>query len=145
MNSQPSLFSEDKTCSCKRCGVKCRVTGPASPEATLLRLSEEPKGVCVNCCVTEFLMNSYPLNMQLEDYGPEILLHPGMTEQFTPLMQVHHAQANPEEINWELVVRNWHLPVKVKRGPTNPWSPGDALAMKLEEMEFMPQKVKILR
>ena len=103
----------------------------------MLRASAVPNGVCANCSVTEFLMNSYPLNMQLEEYGPEILLHPGMTEQFAPLMEVNKAQARPEEIDWQTVVRNWHLPVKVRRSPTNPWSPGEALELKLEEMEYM--------
>ncbi len=74
--------------------------------------------------------------MQLEEYGPEILLHPGMTDLFAPLMKVHHAQASPDEINWQSIVQNWHLPITIKRSAVNPWMPGDALAMRLEEMEY---------
>ena len=37
----------------------------------------------------------------------------------------------PEEINWQLVVDNWNLPLKVKHSPTNPHLPGDSVMRNL--------------
>jgi hypothetical protein len=133
------LFPEmEGTTQCGRCRVPVRVNAERrNPDAQMLRLSKVPKGMCVNCAVTEWLMNTYPINMQIEEMGYEALLNPGIQEMFGGLMESAKADARPDEINWELVVANWHLPLNVKRSATNPYLPGDALREKLSEMEYI--------
>ncbi len=38
-------------------------------------------------------------------------------------MKTHNSDADPKEINWELVVKNWDLPLKVSMTNTNPHLP----------------------
>jgi hypothetical protein len=100
---------------CSRCGRVCVVRGPGKEDATLLRLAETPEnGLCVDCSATSFL-KSIPIIVELLDEkgpdGPKAFLSPHMQEQFADLMRAGHADAKPEEINWENVVAHWPLPM----------------------------------
>jgi hypothetical protein len=94
-------------------------------KAKMLRRSTKPKGMCNNCAVTEFLANTYPPNMLIEEspHGPAILLFPQIQEQFVAIMKAGNADMDPAEINWQTVVDNWNLPLKVKTSPMNPHRP----------------------
>lgn len=107
---------------CERCGARCRCDGSSNPDAKMLRRSKEPKGLCVNCAVHDWLRNTYPINMQLAESGPGILVHPHIRELFADIMRVGHADADPDEINWNLINENWDLPFphKIKPTSTNP-------------------------
>lgn len=131
LDLEPSGFGQ--ICNCERCGVKCRVGAIEPSKAKMLRRSTKPKGFCNNCSVTEFLANTYPPNMIIEEspHGAAILLFPQIQEQFAAIMKAGNADMNPEEINWQLVVDNWNLPLKVKASPTNPHRPGDSLMRNL--------------
>jgi hypothetical protein len=111
------------TCDCERCGRRCQVAGDRNPDARLLRKSAVPKGYCVNCAVTQFLLNTYPCNMLLDENGPGALRVLALQEQFADIMRVGMADAHPDEIDWEAVIANWDLPVKVERSATNPYMP----------------------
>lgn len=115
--------SEKHVC-CKRCDVRCQVSGPRNPGAKMLRRSKEPKGLCINCAVHDFLRNTYPCNMLLSQSGPESLAHPHIQEQFAGIMRVGLADALPDEIDWNLIIENWDLPFphKIKPTSTNPCS-----------------------
>ena len=104
---------------CERCGLRCRA-GVGSPKAKMLRRAV--KGFCVNCAVHDWLRNTYPINMQLAESGPGILVHPHIRELFADIMRVGCADANPDEINWNLINENWELPFpnKVKPRADNP-------------------------
>jgi len=119
-------------CNCERCGIRCRVGAIEPSKAKMLRRSTKPKGMCNNCAVTEFLANTYPPNMIIEEsqHGAAILLFPQIQEQFAAIM-AGRSDMNPEEINWQTVVDNWNLPLKVKSSPTNPHLPGDSLMRNL--------------
>lgn len=112
----------DNVISCKRCGAHCRVAGPRNPNAKMLRRSREPRGLCINCAVHDFLRNTYPANMLLAEFGPKGLLYPHIQKEFTGIMQVALADAQPDEIDWERIVENWDLPFphKIKPSSTNP-------------------------
>jgi len=109
---------------CKRCNVRCQVAGPRNPGAKMLRRSKEPKGMCVNCAVHDWLRNTYPCNILLAQSGPGSLAHPHIQEQFVGIMKVGMADAMPDEINWNLIIENWDLPFphKMKPSATNPCS-----------------------
>lgn len=119
-------------CNCERCGVRCRVGAVEPSKAKMLRRSTKPKGMCNNCAVTEFLANTYPPNMLIEEspHGAAILLFPQIQEQFAAIM-AGRSDMKPEEINWQIVVDNWDLPLTVKKSPTNPHLPGDSLMRSL--------------
>lgn len=110
------------TTNCLRCGVACQVSGPRNTDAKLLRRSKEPKGLCVNCAVHEYLMNTYPVNVLLAKSGPKGLAYPHIQEQFAGIMRMGMADAMPDEIGWDLIVENWDLPFpnKVKSRAQNP-------------------------
>jgi len=90
----------------------------------MLRRSKEPKGLCVNCAVHDFLRNTYPVNMLLAQSGPRLLAHPHIQEQFAGIMRVGMADAVPDEIDWNLIIKNWDLPFphKMKKSSMNPCS-----------------------
>jgi hypothetical protein len=104
----------------------------------MLRKAAVPKGYCVNCAVTEWMANTYPCNMILEEssHGAQILLVPQIQEQFASIMLAANADASPEEIDWQQVVANWDLPLKVKRSGVNPHLPGDSMRRKLGHKEY---------
>lgn len=114
----------ENSVNCERCGIQCKAGGTRSLKAKMLRLSKEPKGLCVNCAVHDWLRNTYPVNIQLAQYGPKGLDHPQIQQLFTEIMQSNFADAKPDEINWNLIVENWDLPFphKIKPGPMNPCS-----------------------
>ena len=111
-------------CQCDRCGARLQVGPAPGSEARLLRRSKEPKGFCVNCAVHNFLRNTYPPNIQLAESGPEILLIPHIQTVFADIMKAGFADANPDEIDWQLIVDNWELPFlkKVRPSASNPCS-----------------------
>jgi len=84
------------------------------------------------------MVNTYPVNMIIEEseHGPSLLLYPHIQEQFVVIMRSGNADMIPEEIDWELVVKNWALPLKVKTSPMNPHRPGDGVKRALAHMEF---------
>ena len=109
---------------CGRCEVQCQVSETGNPEAKLLRRSKEPKGLCVNCAVHNWLRNTYPCNIILARSGPKALVHPHIQEQFAEIMRMGMADAIPDEISWDLIIENWDLPFphKIKTSNTNPCS-----------------------
>lgn len=111
---------------CERCGARCRVAGPGNPKAKMLRRSAKPAGFCVNCATHQWLLNTYPVNIQLAESGPSILLHPQVRELFADIMRAGNADAKPDEINWNLMCENWELPWpkghRVKPSAVNPLS-----------------------
>ncbi len=102
---------------CQRCHIPCH-TGKPDPEARLLQLSEGPKGLCVNCAVTQFFKDEkYGVSLEQLLRGTEVekdvtraLLLPHIQEQFTAILRVGCAQVVPEQIDWLEVVANWDLP-----------------------------------
>jgi hypothetical protein len=90
----------------------------------MLRRSKEPKGLCVNCAVHDFLRNTYPCNTLLAQSGPQSLAYPHVQEQFAEIMRVGMSDAIPDEISWELIIENWALPFpnKMKSSAANPYS-----------------------
>jgi hypothetical protein len=124
---QQDLFDDtlaaQATTTCMRCRQPIRLAPRQREESYPFRLAVINEGVCANCVVTEFLYNTYPINEQLDRAGPEILLHPLMSKAFQPI--VAQCDMNVEEIDWQLVVANWHLPVEVRLTATNPYRMGD--------------------
>lgn len=129
-------------CNCDRCGVRCRVGAVEPSKAKMLRHSTKPKGYCNNCAVTEFLANTYPPNMIIEEsqHGAEILLFPAIQQQFAMIM-AGRSDMIPEEINWQTVVDNWSLPLKVKLSPQNCHLPGDSVTRKLTKQHIRDESL----
>lgn len=92
---------------CSRCNAPCRRSAPPNPKARLLKRSDVPSGLCASCATAQFLQNS-PMAQLITN--PEMLLNPTLREQFARIMEAGNADANPAEINWEKVVRDWALP-----------------------------------
>ncbi len=104
---------------CQRCGMPCRVAGPGRKDAKMLRYAKQPKGYCASCAVHDWLRNTYPVNVQLAQAGPKILLHDGIRKMFADIMRQAKADMNPDEINWNRIVEYWDLPFAEKVKPTN--------------------------
>ncbi len=119
-----TLFDGPASTNCERCGARLKVDTPRSSNAKMLRRSKEPKGLCINCAVHDWLRNTYPPNIILAQSGPKVLLFPHIQEQFAEIMKIGFADAKPDEIVWERIVENWDLPFpgKLKTSSMNPCS-----------------------
>ena len=114
-----------QTCNCSRCSARCQVAGQRKRDAKMLRKAAVPRGYCVNCAFHDWLRNTYPVNMLLDESGPKILLYPHIREMVSGIMQSHDADAKIDEINFNLIVENWELPWShtVKMSGMNPYNP----------------------
>ncbi len=112
---------------CERCGKLIALAAERRNEDSYpFRLAKVPKGVCANCVMTQFLYNTYPINMQIDEAGPELLLKPGIREAFLSSGLLAHSDLNIDEVDWERVVANWDLPVKIQRSGMNPYRMGES-------------------
>ena len=125
--NQLNLFEKEQTCDCSRCGAKCRVDPVANSKARMVKRSNIPKGLCINCAVHDTLRHLYPANLLLASSGPKSLAFPHIQEQFAALLKIAHSDAMPGEINWNIIIENWDLLFqhKLKRTATNPVSQED--------------------
>jgi hypothetical protein len=111
---------------CLRCGVDVQVSAKKRAEKSWpFKLATIPKGFCADCVFTQFLCNTYPINMGLDRSGPELLLHPQMREAVLMSGLLEKCDMNVDEVNWQKVVANWNLPIECKTSPTNPYRMGD--------------------
>lgn len=139
-----------KVLHCERCNVRIRLATRRNPDAKMLRLAKEPKGLCINCAVHNWLQNTYPVNILLAKSGPGCLAHQHIRDQFTEIMRSGRADANPDEINWNLLSDNWDLPFpnKVKPSAANPCTQqklDDIKSGKEKAFEYPPDAVDPLR
>jgi hypothetical protein len=104
--TQETLFGPSLTCN--RCGTPLRFTGPGSPNARIIRRSAVPDGYCASCAAANWLQHVEPVCHLIRD--PEMLLHPGVQEQFGRILTAGHSDAELPEIDWRSVVDNWNLP-----------------------------------
>ena len=113
---------------CERCGKLITLAPESSrhEDAHPFRLAKEPKGVCANCVMTQFLYNTYPINMQIDDSGPELLLNPAIREYFIRCGLLAHSDLNIDEVDWTEVVCHWKLPVKIQKSGMNPYRMGES-------------------
>ncbi len=135
-------MSAPQLANCDRCHRQLQVAKTRKENSRPFRKSLVPKGLCPECVVTEFLYNTYPVNMIIDQAGPELLLKGGVegwSDSKVPGGVPFVAQAlvssglmdecemSIHEIDWDRVVSNWMLPVKVeKKNPMNPYRMGDS-------------------
>ena len=105
---------------CSRCGAPCTLATEATEEAQLLKAATRPEtsGYCADCATTDFLQNQRPHLAELMASNPQgkhMLLDARVQAQFAQVMQAGHADARPEEINWQRVVDLWEMPFANKR------------------------------
>lgn len=103
------------TCNCDRCGALCQVGADCNPDARLMRKSAVPKGLCVDCAMTNWLKSIEPLPGLFERRGPEVLLQPAIQVQVAQVLMAANADARADEVNWRTVITNWPLPFPSKR------------------------------
>jgi hypothetical protein len=112
---------------CDRCGRQLQVSSTRREDSAPFRRAKVPKGVCPECVMTQFLYNTYPVNMLIDEAGPEILLNAEfMRMAFTQAGIMERCEMYISEVNWQRVVDNWKLPVKVTRDGRNPYRMGDS-------------------
>lgn len=111
-----------KTAQCNRCEMPLRIDPEPGSKATVLKRAKTGKGYCVHCATHDWLRNTYPVNVQLAESGPKILLHPQIRELFATIMQQALSDASPDEVNWNRLVEYWDLPFAepVKPSARNP-------------------------
>lgn len=97
---------------CDRCHVRLQIGPKGNADARPLRRSQVPEGVCINCATTLFLKTTEPAGMLLEQGGPEMLRMEHIREQFGRILQAGNADAKLDEIDWDVVISNWDLPIK---------------------------------
>jgi hypothetical protein len=110
---------------CERCKRKLQVAAKRREDSKPFRLAKVPKGVCPECVMTQWLYNTYPVNMQIDIAGPELLLKPQIREAFVASGILSGCDLSIDEINWEWLVANWKLPVKVSKSERNPYRMGE--------------------
>lgn len=115
-----------KTATCERCGKQLQVAPSRRKDSKPFRLAKVPKGVCADCVMTQFLYNTYPINMQIDEAGPELLLKPGIREAFLACGLLEHCDLTIDEIDWQRVVNNWRLPVQISKDGRNPYRMGES-------------------
>jgi hypothetical protein len=96
---------------CVRCLLSLRFAdpGPVPEDVRMMQLSRTPDGLCVHCKATQFLKCTEPLATMLAGKGPQMLLAEPVQRQFAEVMRAGGAQANPDAIDWAMVVENWAL------------------------------------
>lgn len=100
---------------CERCGEPCRVGPPPNPDARLLRRSLVPRGLCATCAAAAFIRSMDTLMTNLNEFGPRVLLIPHVQEGFARVMRSGFADAQPSEIDWPRMARQWALPFPKNR------------------------------
>ena len=110
---------------CERCGIALQVAAARSEESAPFRRADVPKGFCADCVFTQFLYNTYPINMQLDRSGPQVLLHPEMRQAILLCGLLNRCDMNVDELDWQRIVDNWDLPVACEPSATNPYRMGD--------------------
>jgi hypothetical protein len=103
-------MSEDAIVQCERCHRPLKINPGGNRDARPIRYSHSGKGYCLNCAVTQFLMDTEPLGMLLERGGPEMLRLEHVREQFGRILEAGACDANLDEVDWDLVVAMWDLP-----------------------------------
>jgi hypothetical protein len=108
---------------CQRCQRPLRLARRRTADARMLRRSQTPEGLCVNCAVHDWLRHTYPVNMLLDEGNPDALLVPYLQQQFIAIMHTAGADAIPAEIDWQVIVDQWDLPwpTPVRKSAANPW------------------------
>jgi len=104
-------LASPRTAACSRCGRILQIGASGNPNARLLKRTDKPNGYCANCSATQFLRTTGVLAEMMRMRGPEVLLNPMIQAQFLRVMQSGNADAQPLEIDWGAVVKNWHMPV----------------------------------
>lgn len=130
-----SLFGSQIT-NCDRCGIRLKIADSHNPDSRLLRKSLTAQGVCANCCLTEWLQATEPINEllrsprcracggrkyptsvetfcgcqppQFPSIG-DMLMQPQIQQCIARLMDVGKSDATFGEIDWLEVVANWEL------------------------------------
>lgn len=107
---------------CNRCDMPLKVDAKPGSKAKLLRRAKTADGYCVHCAMHDWLRNTYPINLQLAESGPRILLYPHVRDVFAGIMRAGNSDATLDEINWNYIVECWDLPFPepVKPSPLNP-------------------------
>lgn len=114
---------------CIRCAKRCRAVAKKNPDAQVfVKGTVETGRLCADCLVVDFFKN-FDLGILsslgpdfVERFDPEGLRLPHIQEQFTAIIMAarkqYGAELTPEEIDWDEVIANWHLPFpeKPKRG-----------------------------
>jgi hypothetical protein len=129
---------------CVRCNIRCRVAARVNPHANLFVKGDARTGkFCVNCLVVDFFKNcehgpasamgkeyfdhSLPQPEWRKEVGdsdrrfdPECLRDPAVQQQFAAIVAAarreYGAELVAEEIDWDEVVANWHLPFPPRKG-----------------------------
>ncbi len=138
MAEQPSLFPEPEPSraqfkNCERCGVRCRA-GVPGVNATIFVYGDIKNGRwCVNCLIVDFFKNyshGPSSGMGKEYFDPSLpqpewrkevgdpdkrfdltcLREPETQERFNKILLACYADVKIEEIDWDEVIANWHLP-----------------------------------
>jgi hypothetical protein len=99
---------------CPRCYQPCRVSGSSNDEARLMRRSNSRHGLCPNCAITEFILSVETFKNSICKIGPRLILEPRFQHAFSELLKIGKADADPSEINWQVVYENWDLPFPKK-------------------------------
>lgn len=130
--SQQSLFPDAPqplVKNCVRCAKRCRVVDKANPNAQLFVKGDMKTGrFCTECLIVDFFKNfdygGYPLMEMLDrkdkPFDPECFRLPHVQDQFGAIVVAAQkqfgAELSPEEIDWDEVIANWHLPFPEKPG-----------------------------
>ena len=146
-DTQQSLFSNapaPQTKQCVRCAKRCHVVDNRNPNANVfVKGTMETGRFCTECLVVDFFKNfelgpasalgahyfdpslpqpEYDEGRPDKRFDPEMLRAPHIQQQMFAIIAAaqkqYGAELTFEEIDWDEVIANWHLPFpeKPKRG-----------------------------
>lgn len=107
---QLDLLPSSEIGQCSRCAEKLRVDPSRNPDARMLRHAKTAVGLCVNCALREWFEVAGEVGA-IRDLDPKQLLIPMIQEQMGRVIRAAKADADPAEIDWTKLVRDWDLPL----------------------------------
>lgn len=103
---------------CGRCGRACQGADPARDDARPFKRATQ--GLCTECVVAAFFKDDDPnrgIGFALpHDFDPEGFRLPHIQAQFRRVLDVGHSELSFDDINWDVVISNWALPLPLPRG-----------------------------
>ncbi len=141
------LFESEQTCNCRRCGAHCQVDPIAGSKAKMLKRSEVPKGMCLNCAMHDWLRNTYPVNLLLAQGGQRALALPQIQETIAGIMKSQFSDAAVDEIDFEAIIEKWDLPFanKLKSSSMNPVDQAELDRYPAEEKKREEMRIERLK
>ena len=109
-------MAKQKIVKCPRCEKRCVGEATQRPESRPFQKSL--KGMCLECTVSAFFQDENQdvgIGFALpKDFPPDGLRLPHIQDQIRRVLAAGMCEASFDEIDWDEIIANWHLPFGTK-------------------------------